>query len=92
MQVACHVLWPRAAWLYHGAIFLMTLRFLVSGGQVSKPTLGRQKLVLYGMIFVRVSYQAGINSVIKRKFSSNSHNIFMTMHKVTEDAITIASC
>ena len=36
MQVAGHVLWPRAAWLYHGATFLMTLSFLVSGGFVSK--------------------------------------------------------
>ena len=36
MQVAGHVLWPRAAWLYHGATFLMTLSFLVSGGLVSK--------------------------------------------------------
>ena len=41
MQVAGHVLWPRAAWLYHGATLLMTLSFLVSGGLVSKLTLGR---------------------------------------------------
>ena len=36
MQVACHVLWPRAPWLYHRAIFLVTLSFLASGGSVSK--------------------------------------------------------
>ena len=37
MQVAGHVLWPRAAWLYHRTTFLMmTLSFLVSGGLVSK--------------------------------------------------------
>ena len=45
MQVTGHVLWPRAAWLYYGAIFLVTLSFLVSGGLVSKLTLGRQKLL-----------------------------------------------
>ena len=32
MHVAGHVLWPRAAWLYHGTTFLVTLSFLVSGG------------------------------------------------------------
>ena len=32
MQVAGHVLWPRLAWLYYGAIFLMTLSILLSGG------------------------------------------------------------
>ena len=26
MQVAGHVLWPRAAWLYHGATSLMTCK------------------------------------------------------------------
>ena len=36
MQVAGHVLWPRAAWLYHVATILMTQSFLVSGGLVSK--------------------------------------------------------
>ena len=50
MQVAGHVLWPRAAWLYHGATLLMTLSFLVSGGLV---TLGRQKLPFYDIILVR---------------------------------------
>ena len=32
MQVAGHVLWPRAAWLYHGATFLMTLSFFMGFG------------------------------------------------------------
>ena len=58
MQVAGHVLWPRAAWLYHGATLLMTLSVLVSGGLVSKLTLGRQKLPFYDIILVRVSYRA----------------------------------
>ena len=58
MQVAGHVLLPRAAWLYYGAIFLVTLSFLVSGGLVSKLTLGRQKLLFCDIILVRVSYGA----------------------------------
>ena len=58
MQVAGHLLWPRAAWLYHGATLLMTISFLVSGGLVSKLTLGRQKLPFYDIILVRVSYRA----------------------------------
>ena len=58
MQVAGHVLWPRAAWLYHGAIVLVTLSSLVSGGLVSKLTLGHQKLMFCDTIFVRVSYGA----------------------------------
>ena len=58
MQVTGHVLWPRAAWLCHGATLLMTLSFLVSGGLVSKLTLGRQKLLFYDIILVRVSYGA----------------------------------
>ena len=44
MQVAGHVLWPRAAWLYHGATFLMTQSFLVSGGLVSKLTMDIKNL------------------------------------------------
>ena len=35
MQVAGHVLWPRVAWLYHVATFLMVVSFLVAGGLVS---------------------------------------------------------
>ena len=35
MQVVGHVLWPRAAWLYHGATFLIAISFLVSRGLVS---------------------------------------------------------
>ena len=58
MQVAVHILWPRAAWLYYGAIFLVTLSFLVSGGLVSKLTLGRQKLLFCDITLVRVSYGA----------------------------------
>ena len=34
----------------------------------------------------------GINSIIKTKFPLKDHNISMTIHKVIEDAITIASC
>ena len=78
MQVAAHVLWQRVAWLYHRAIFLMTLSFLVSGSLVSKLTFGRQKLMFYDII--RVLHGAGINSIIKTKFPSNNHNILMTMH------------
>ena len=37
MEVAGNVLWPRAAWLYHGATFLMAQNLLVAGGLVSKP-------------------------------------------------------
>ena len=35
MQVAGHVLWPRAAWLYHGATFLMAISLIVSGGSTN---------------------------------------------------------
>ena len=43
-------------------------KLLVSGGKVLKFTVGRQKLLFYDVIFVRASYGAGINSIIKRKF------------------------
>ena len=46
-QVAGHVMWPKAAWLYHGATILMTLSFLVSGGLVSKLNNGYQKFMFY---------------------------------------------
>ena len=55
MQAAGHGLWPMAAWLYHGAI-LVTLSFLVSGGLVSKLTLGPQRLMFCDITLVRVSY------------------------------------
>ena len=35
MQVAGHVLWPRAAWLYQGPTFLMVISFFIAGGLVS---------------------------------------------------------
>ena len=78
MQVAGHVLWPRAAWLYHGATLWITLSFLVSGGLVSKLTLGREKLPFYGIILVSLM-EHGINSMIKRKFPLNNHKTFMTI-------------
>ena len=46
MQVAGHLLWPRAAWLYNWAILLMTLSFVLSGG------------ILYAETVVRFSYGA----------------------------------
>ena len=50
MQAAGHVLWPWAAWLYHGATFLMTLSFLDSGGLVSKLSDGYQQFMFYDIL------------------------------------------
>ena len=50
MQVAGHVLWPRAAWLYHGATFFMTVSLLVSGGLVLELNNGYQKSMFYDIL------------------------------------------
>ena len=54
MQVAGHVLWQRAAWLYHGATFLMTQSFLVSGGFGFKANDRYKKCMFYDLL-VKVS-------------------------------------
>ena len=58
MQVAGHVLWQRAAWLYHRATFLVTLSFLVSGGLVSKLNNANIKNLCSMIYFVKVSCKA----------------------------------
>ena len=55
-----------------------TKLFRVSGSGFKAYPWRRQ--MFYDIIFVRVSYGAGMNSIIKRKFPSNNHNIFMTKY------------
>ena len=64
MQVTSYVLWPRAAWLYQGAMFLMTLSVSLSGDLISKLNLGHQKLLLHDIMFVKVSYGHGIHLIV----------------------------
>ena len=71
MQVAGHVLWPRAAWLDHGATFLVTLSFLVSGGLVSKLNNAYQKFLFYDILCQSFLWSIKQISVVKRKVTKS---------------------
>ena len=47
MQAAGHVLWPRAAWLYHGATFLMVISLFIAGGLVSSKFMFAHKVHVF---------------------------------------------